>query len=134
MVLCSIVHFYTTAHLTAVTALRQLDREFEAVAASLKVPFWITAWRVTLPVCLPAVLDIARYFFVSTMCTISALIFLYTPHTELAAVAVLNMDDAGDTAAAAAMATLIVLSSALACLFFATLQWLLLRKTQQWRQ
>ncbi|XZG69676.1 putative 2-aminoethylphosphonate ABC transporter permease subunit [Chitinibacteraceae bacterium HSL-7] len=134
LVLCSVAHFYTTAHLTAVTALRQLDREFEAVAASLKVPFWVTAWRVTLPVCLPAVLDIARYFFVATMTTVSAVIFLYTPDTALASIAVLNMDDAGDTAAAAAMATLIVLASMAACAVFAVLEQLLLRRTQAWRQ
>jgi iron(III) transport system permease protein len=133
LVLCSIAHFYTTAHLTAVTALKQLDREFEAVAASLKVPFWLTAWRVTLPVCLPAVLDIARYFFVGTMTTVSAVVFIYTPDTMLASVSVLNMDDAGDTAAAAAMASLIVASSALACAVFAVLSWLLQRNSQRWR-
>ncbi|WP_047391436.1 putative 2-aminoethylphosphonate ABC transporter permease subunit [Chitinibacter sp. ZOR0017] len=133
LVLCSVAHFYTTAHLTAVTALRQLDREFEAVAASLKVPYWQTAWRVTLPVCLPAMLEVARYFFVATMTTVSAVIFIYSPETTLASVAVLNMDDAGDTAAAAAMATLIVASSALACGLFAILQTILLRRTQRWR-
>ncbi|QLG86833.1 putative 2-aminoethylphosphonate ABC transporter permease subunit [Chitinibacter bivalviorum] len=133
LILCSIAHFYTTAHLTAVTALKQLDREFEAVAASLKVPFWLTAWRVTLPVCLPAVLEIARYFFVGTMTTVSAVVFIYTPDTMLASVSVLNMDDAGDTAAAAAMATMIVLSSALACAVFALLSYCLQRKSQAWR-
>jgi iron(III) transport system permease protein len=30
--LCTIVHFYTTGHLTAVTALKALDAEFEAVS------------------------------------------------------------------------------------------------------
>ncbi|SMC25870.1 iron(III) transport system permease protein [Andreprevotia lacus DSM 23236] len=134
LVLCSVAHFYTTAHLTAVTALKQLDGEFEAVAASLKVPFWTTAWRVTLPVCLPAVLEVARYFFVSAMTTVSAVIFLYTPDTVLASVAVLNMDDAGDTAAAAGMAALIVGTSALVCLLFGLLSWLLQRRTQAWRR
>ena len=38
----SIAHFYTTAHVTAVTALKQIDSEFEAVSASLKVPFYKT--------------------------------------------------------------------------------------------
>ena len=38
MVVCTVVHFYTTGHLTAVTALKALDAEFEAVSASLKVP------------------------------------------------------------------------------------------------
>ncbi|MGL6047618.1 MAG: putative 2-aminoethylphosphonate ABC transporter permease subunit [Vogesella sp.] len=134
LVLCSVAHFYTTAHMTARTALAQLDGDFEPVAASLKVPLWRTLWRVTLPTCLPAVLDIARDFFVSAMTTVSAVIFLYTPDTVLAAVAVLNMDDAGDTAAAAAMATLIVASSGAACLLFALLSHWLLARSQRWRQ
>lgn len=131
LVFCSVAHFYTTAHLTAVTALRQLDADFEAVAASLKVSVWRTLWRVILPACLPAVLEIARYFFVSAMTTVSAVIFLYTPDTVLASVAVLNMDDAGDTAAAAAMATLIVLSSALVCGVFALASQALHRRVAQ---
>jgi iron(III) transport system permease protein len=45
----SIAHFYTTAHVTAVTALKQIDNEFEAVSASLKVPFYRTFARVTVP-------------------------------------------------------------------------------------
>jgi iron(III) transport system permease protein len=50
LTLCTVAHFYTTGHLTAVTALKALDAEFEAVSASLKVPFWVTFWRVTLPI------------------------------------------------------------------------------------
>ena len=134
LVLCTVAHYTTTAHMTARTALTQLDPDFEPVAASLKVPLWRTLWRVTLPTCLPAILEIARYFFVSAMTTVSAVIFLYTPDTVLAAVAVLNMDDAGDTAAAAAMASLIVASSAVACLLFALLSHLLLRRNRHWRQ
>ena len=41
LTICSIVHFYTTGHLTAVTALKSLDAEFESVSASLKVPQWV---------------------------------------------------------------------------------------------
>ena len=37
LVINSITHFYTVSHLTATTALKQLDSEFEAVSASLKV-------------------------------------------------------------------------------------------------
>jgi iron(III) transport system permease protein len=72
--------YTTTAHMTARTALTQLDPDFEPVAASLKVPLWLTLWRVTVPACLPAILEIARYFFVSAMTTVSAVIFLYPGH------------------------------------------------------
>jgi iron(III) transport system permease protein len=65
LVLATIAHFYTVSHLTALTALKQLDPEFEAVSAALKTPFYRTFWRVTTPLCLPAILDIAIYFFES---------------------------------------------------------------------
>ncbi|OQS12209.1 phosphonate ABC transporter permease [Chromobacterium violaceum] len=133
MTACTVVHFYTTAHLTIATALKQMDGEFEAVAAALKVPFWITLRRVTLPVCLPALLDVSRFLFVSAMTTLSALVFIAGPERSLAAVAIVAMDDAGDTAAAAAMATLIVLSSALASLAASLLSRRLVGCGQPWR-
>ena len=102
LIVCTIVHFYTTGHLTAVTALKSLDAEFEAVSASLKVPFFKTFWRVTLPICTPALVDIARYFFVNAMTTISAVVFLYSPDTKVASIAILNLDEAGEVGAAAA--------------------------------
>jgi iron(III) transport system permease protein len=133
LVLATIVHYYTSSHLTAVTALKALDDEFESVSASLKVPFYRTFFRVTVPVCLPAVLDIGRYLFVNAMVTISAVVFLYAPHTQLASVAILNMDEAGEIGAAAAMATLIVASSTTMCLLYAVATRILLTRTQAWR-
>jgi iron(III) transport system permease protein len=133
LTLCTIVHFYTTGHLTAVTALKALDSEFEAVSASLKVPFYKTFWRVTLPVCTPALVDMARYFFINAMTTISAVVFLYSPETKVASIAILNLDEAGEMGAAAAMAVLIGVASTLATLFFMVLAWWVHRRTQAWR-
>jgi len=134
LVLCTIMHAATTAHLTATSALGQLDPMFEAVSASLKAPTLRTYWRVTLPMCLPAVLACARYLFVSAMTTVSAVIFLYSPDTVLASVAVLNMDDAGDIGPAAAMSTLILLTSIVAALLLEALTHRVVRRTQAWRQ
>lgn len=133
LTLCTIVHFYTTGHLTAVTALKALDGEFEAVSASLKVPFFKTFWRVTLPICTPALVDIARYFFINAMTTISAVVFLYSPETKVASIAILNLDEAGEIGAAAAMAVLIGLASTVATLLFMALAWWINRRTQAWR-
>ena len=134
LTVCTIAHFYTTGHLTAVTALKALDAEFEAVSASLKVPFWITFRRVTLPICTPALIDIARYFFINAMTTISAVVFLYSPETKVAAIAILNLDEAGEMGAAAAMAVLITAASSAAMLAFTALAWLVDRRTQAWRK
>jgi iron(III) transport system permease protein len=133
LTLCTIVHFYTTGHLTATTALKALDNEFEAVSASLKVPFFKTFWRVTVPICTPALVDIARYFFVNAMTTISAVVFLYAPETKVASIAILNLDEAGELGAAAAMAVMIAAASALATLAFMALAWWIGRRTQAWR-
>lgn len=133
LTLCTIVHFYTTGHLTAVTALKSLDGEFEAVSASLKVPFFKTFWRVTLPICTPALVDIARYFFINAMTTISAVVFLYSPETKVASIAILNLDEAGEMGAAAAMAVLIGIASTIATLLFMALAWWVNRRTQAWR-
>jgi iron(III) transport system permease protein len=134
LTLCTIMHFYTTGHLTAVTALKAMDAEFESVSASLKVPFWTTLRRVTLPICTPALVDIARYFFVNAMTTVSAVVFLYSPETKVASIAILNLDEAGETGAAAACAVMIVAASAVATTLFWLLSRLVERRTQAWKR
>ena len=133
LVICTITHFYTVSHLTCLTALKQLDPEFEGVAISLKTPVWRTFGKVTLPVCLPALLDVGSYLFLNAMTTVSAVVFLYSPETMLASVAVLNMDDAGDIAPAAAMAMMIVYTSAFFRILHAIFSNYLKRRTQIWR-
>jgi len=132
LVLANIVHFYTISFMTATTSLKQLDPEFEAVSSSLRVPFYRTAWRVTLPLCLAAILEIGMYYFVSAMVTVSAVVFLYSSHLKLASVAIVNMDDAGDTAAAAMSVLIILASLAMRGLYGFGAAWLN-RRTQAWR-
>ena len=134
LVISTVVHFYTTGHMAIMTSLRQIDGEVESVARSLQRPWWTTCRRVTLPITLPALLDVARFLFVSATTTVSCVIFLYTPDTVLASVAVLNLDDAGDTASAAAMASLIVATSLTVTLALNGLGWLLNRRAQAWRK
>jgi iron(III) transport system permease protein len=134
LVVNTIAHFYTVSHLTAVTALKQLDAEFESVSQSLKVPFWRTLFRVTIPVCLPAILDVAVYMFMNAMTTVSSVIFLYGTNTKLAAIAIINMDEAGATAAAAAMAMTIVATSAAVKAAHVALSRVLDRTTHAWRR
>ncbi len=133
LVASTIIHYYASSHLTAVTALKQLDNEFESVSASLKVPFYRTFLRVTVPVCLPSLVDIARYYFVNAMTTISAVVFLYSPKTMLASISIVQLDEAGAMGSAAAMATLIVVTSAVITVLSLAIEGLVLRRTQAWR-
>jgi len=130
----TVAHFYTVAHITAVTQLKQIDAEFESVSASLKVPFWMTFRRVTLPISTPAVLDIAVYLFVNALTTVSAVIFLYGPTTKLASIAIVHMDEMGAVAAAAAMATCIVFTAMAVKLLHLALDRLVFARYQAWRK
>ena len=134
LVINSIAHFYTVAHVTALTALKQIDPEYESVSASLKVPFWRTFGRVTVPICLPAIIDIAIYLFVNALTTVSAVIFLYGPSSKLAAVAIVHMDEMGASAAAAGMASVIVATALAAKLLHLLLDRVIFMRLQMWRK
>lgn len=128
------VHLWTVSHLTASTALKQMDAEFEAVAMSLKQPFWRMLRRVSTPICMPAISEIWLYYFVNAMTTVSAVVFLYSPQTQLASIAVLNMDDAGDIAPAAAMGMMIFYTNIAAQVLYRLIHDRFLLRLQAWRQ
>lgn len=133
LVICTITHFYTVSHLTALTSLKQIDNEFEHVSSSLKQPFYKTLFRVTVPISLPAIFEIGIYFFVNAMTTVSAVVFLYSSKTTLASVAVLNMDDAGDIAPAAAMGMMIFYTNAAVRIVYVLITKKILVRFQNWR-
>lgn len=133
LVVSTVAHYYTIPHLMATTALQQLDREFEEAGEALGIGWFTTFRNVVLPICWPAMMRIASFYFISAMTTVGAVIFLYAPHNKLASIAVVAMDDTGDTAPAAALCVIIMLT----CLAFSLLQWLLDRvlrdRMQLWR-
>lgn len=103
LILANVMHYFSVPFVTASTALKKLDKEFEVVSKSLQVPFYRTFLKITLPMSLGAILEMFVYYFVNAMITVSAVVFLYTPLTKIASISILNMRDAGDIAAAAAM-------------------------------
>ena len=125
----TVVHYYTVGHMTALTALNSCHQRLKP-ASSVKLPTCCS--KVTLPVCLPAILDIATYLFVNALTTM--VVFLYSTDTIPASVSILNMDDAGQTGAAAAMAVMIMIAAAIAKLVQMPLGKLLENRTQAWRK
>ncbi|MDR0491270.1 MAG: ABC transporter permease subunit, partial [Oscillospiraceae bacterium] len=107
-VIVNIVHYFSVPFITAVTALKSLDREYETVSDSLGVPFYKTMMRITIPMSFRAIVEILVYFFVNAMITVSAVVFLYTPVTRVASVTILNIRDAGEVAIAAAMSMMVL--------------------------
>ena len=66
--------------------------------------------------------------------TLSAVIFLYGPETKVASAAAIHMDEAGETASAAAMAMLIVYACAAVRVLHAFVTGWLLARVQAWRR
>jgi iron(III) transport system permease protein len=64
------------------------------------------------------VVSVGVFFFMRSMVTLSALIFLYTPATQVAAVSVLLLDEAGQLSQAAAFSTCIMVVVMVSLLLF----------------
>ncbi|MGL5355592.1 MAG: putative 2-aminoethylphosphonate ABC transporter permease subunit [Cetobacterium sp.] len=111
LVLVNIIHFFSVAFMTASTSLKKLDKEFEIVSLSMGVPWYKTFFNVTIKMTKETIGEIFIYYFVNCMTTVSAAVFLYTSKTTLASIAMINLDEVGDSAKAAAMGILIVLTN-----------------------
>jgi iron(III) transport system permease protein len=134
LVISTILHYYTVPFLTATTALKQMDPEFESTGESLGAPFFRTFTKVTVPLAMPAILQIAMYFFLNAMVTLSAVVFIFVPGKELAALSVMLLDDAGETAQAMAMSLLIIVVGFTARGLFYMATRGLEKRTQAWRK
>ncbi|MDR3149081.1 MAG: putative 2-aminoethylphosphonate ABC transporter permease subunit [Oscillospiraceae bacterium] len=130
LVVSNIIHYFSVPHITATGALKKLDKEYESVAESMNVPRWKTFLRVSVPLSLPAILEIFMYLFVNSMVTVSAAVFLYSAHFKIASIAISHMEEAGDIAQAAAMSLLILLVNVLMRLLYETAVKLIKKKAE----
>ena len=133
IVVCTIAHFYTVPHVMAVSGLLRLDREIDAAAQALRSGPAGTASRIYLATAAPTLVDVAGYFFVNAMTTVSALIFLFTAQTRVAAIAVVNMIEGSRIGQAAALSVVIMLISITAALAQIGLRNLIIG-AQPWRR
>lgn len=108
LVLANVLHFYSVPYVTASSALKKLDKEFESTAESLNVPLRRSVLQVSVPLCMPAILEIFIFYFVYSMVTVSAVVFLYSANFKIAAIAITHMEEAGNYSQAAAMSLLIL--------------------------
>src|SRR4030095_14399196 len=109
LAICNVYHYHAQGFLVATTSVGQGSRVFDETSPSLGAAT-LPTWRsVILPLVAPAVVSIGVFFFVRSMVTLSAVIFLVTPATQLAAVSVLLLDDAGNQSQAAAFSVCIML-------------------------
>ncbi len=118
LALCNVYHYHAQGFLIATTSINQISRVFDEASTSLGGGFLRTLWAVILPIIAPSIISVGVFFFVRSMVTLSAVIFLVTPATQVAAVSVLLLDDAGNANQAAAFSVCIMVVVALALLLF----------------
>ena len=118
LAICNVYHYHAQGFLIATTSINQISRVFDEASTSLGGGFLKTLWNVILPIIGPSIISVGVFFFVRSMVTLSAVIFLVTPATQVAAVSVLLLDDAGNVNQAAAFSVCIMLVVALALLLF----------------
>jgi iron(III) transport system permease protein len=111
LALSNVLHYFSVPYITATGAFKKLDREFESVSDSMGVPRWKTFLRVSVPNSLPAILEIFMYYFLNSMVTVSAVVFLYGARFKIASIAITHMEEAGDIGQASAMSMLILLAN-----------------------
>lgn len=98
------------------------------VAESLGVKGFSAIKNITLPLSISAVLENFMYLFVNSMVTVSALIFIYTADLKLAAISIVQLDDKGNIAEAAALAVLIVATNIIVKLIYEIVKKILIKR------
>lgn len=118
LAICNVYHYHAQGFLIATTSVKQVSDTFDEASATLGAGFLRTMRCITLPIIWPSMISVGVFFFVRSMVTLSAVIFLITPSTQLAAVSVLLLDDSGNQNQAAAFSVCIMLVVAAALVLF----------------
>jgi iron(III) transport system permease protein len=128
LAMCNFYHYHTQGFATMTTGLRQIPPALEEAATCIGASAWAVLRDVYIPYTLPTLISVFFFLFMSSMVTLSAVIFLVTPKLMLAAVTVMRLDEAGFTAQAAAFSTAIMLVVTAALLLARGTLWLAQRR------
>ena len=99
---------FTLGILSSISNLRNIDPSIEEASISLGGDAIRTFFRIILPLSKVAFFQNFTYFFMRSMTTISAVVFLVSATVHLAAIEIIMLDNDGWTASANAMCTSII--------------------------
>jgi len=108
IILLYIYYNHAQGYLITATSLKQISSTFDEASTMLGGSAFRTLFKVTLPLLWPTLLGVGVFFFMRAMVSLSAVIFLITPQTQVAAVSVLQLADRGATNQAAAFSVCIM--------------------------
>lgn len=111
MIFANIIHFFSMPYITIKSSMKKIDSEYENVSETMGIPWYNVFDNVILELIKPAIVESFIYYFVNSMMTISALIFLYTTKTKVWAVEMVSAYDEGFIAQTAAIAVMIFITN-----------------------
>lgn len=76
MILCNIVHYFSTPYLMMKNSLPKMNASWETTAMLMGDSWFKTILRVVTPNTLSSLLEVFSYYFINAMVTISALVFI----------------------------------------------------------
>lgn len=109
IVMVYVIRSMPSGQRSGIAALQQIDPSIDEASASLGADSVTTFRRVTLPLIRPALLSGLIYAFARSMTTLSPIIFITTPQTQIMTKQILSEVDAGRFGNAFAFCTLLIL-------------------------
>jgi iron(III) transport system permease protein len=103
-----VYYMHAQGFLITLTSLKQISGSFDEAATTLGATRLRTIATVTLPLIWPSLVSVGVLFFMRAMVTLSAVIFIISPTTQVAAVSVLHLTDRGAVNQAAAFSVCIM--------------------------
>jgi len=108
IIICVVIANFTLGTLSSISNIKNIDPSIEEAATSLGSTSISTFARLVFPLSRVAFFQNFVYFFMRSMTTISAVIFLVSATVHLAAIEIIWLDNDGWTASADAMATCVI--------------------------
>ena len=108
IIICVVIANFTLGTLSSISNIKNIDPSIEEAATSLGSTSISTFVRLIFPLSRVAFFQNFVYFFMRSMTTISAVIFLVSATVHLAAIEIIWLDNDGWTASADAMATCVI--------------------------
>lgn len=93
---------------SGVAALNQINRTLDEASTTMGATSGETLWRVLLPLVRPALLAGMVFSFTRSVTTLSAVIFVVSPHWSLVTPTILSQMDRGDVGEASALSVIVV--------------------------
>lgn len=76
IILCNVVHFFSTPYLMLKNSLQKMNASWETTAMLMGDSWLQTIYRVVTPNALPTLIEVFSYYFINAMVTVSAIIFI----------------------------------------------------------